>query len=83
MVMLDRKSKRLVEFNSTQDFDLTAVIGAIDSYKEKGFSYSKYFNSDISLLEDNMTPHQFEQIETTHKRMLKEAQTLPEPSPAE
>lgn len=34
MVMIDKKSKRLVEFNSTQDFDLKAVVGIMDSYQE-------------------------------------------------
>ena len=34
MVMIDKKSKRLVEFNSTQDFDLKAVVDIMDSYHE-------------------------------------------------
>ena len=34
MVMIDRKNKRLVEFNSTPDYDLKAVINDMDTYEE-------------------------------------------------
>ena len=57
MVMVDRKSKRLVEFNSTPDFDLKAVMAFMDTYEEKNFQLTKYFNEDLPLLEQNMTPH--------------------------
>jgi len=30
--MIDRKNKRLVEFNSTPDYDLKAVIADMDTY---------------------------------------------------
>ena len=71
MVMIDRKNKRLVEFNSTPDYDLKAVIADMDTYKDNDIELRKYFNEDLPLLEQNMTPHQFEQIETAHKRMLR------------
>jgi len=71
MVMIDRKNKRLVEFNSTPEYDLKAVIADMDTYEENGIQLRKYFNEDLPLLEQNMTPAQFEQIETAHKRMLR------------
>ena len=72
MVMRDTKTKRLVEFNSTPDFDLKAVIATLESPDQ--FDLRKYYNEDLPLMEQNMTPHQFEQLETTHKKMLKALQ---------
>ena len=34
MVMVDKKSKRLVEFNSTPDFDLKTVVDLMDTHED-------------------------------------------------
>jgi hypothetical protein len=75
--MLDKKNKRLVEFNSTHRFNIEAVIKA--KKYEQVFDFRKYCNDDLNLLEQNMTPHQFEQIETTYLRSQREhpAEILP------
>ena len=69
LVIKDRHTGKLVEYNSTPDFDLEAVnMAKFDLNLE---SFSKFYNSDLELLGKNMTPLQFEQIETTYKRDLK------------
>ena len=71
LVMRDKKYKRLVEFNSTPDFNLKAVIESLGKDNLDTLQFRKYYNSDLELLEKNMTPAQFEGIETTYKRMLR------------
>ena len=34
MVMVDKKSKRLVEFNSTPDFDLKTVVDLMETHED-------------------------------------------------
>ena len=57
---------------------------ALSEQNLKEVHYSKYYNSDLPLLEVNMTPFQFEQIETTHKSMLRlEREARQEEAPVE
>ena len=70
LVILDKKNQRLVEFNSSDRFNIEAVINT--KKYEQVFDFCKYCNEDLHLLEDNMTPHQFEGIETKYKRTLNE-----------
>lgn len=69
LVILDKKNQRLVEFNSTERFDIEAVINS--KKYERVFDFRKYCNDDLPLLEDNLIPCQFEQIETKFIRQLK------------
>lgn len=70
--MLDRKSKRIVELNSTPEFDLQAVTTAMETLNRNGMEHVKFCNEDLPLLIRNLTPFQFDQLETAHMRMLKE-----------
>ena len=71
---VDRKTKRVFEYCSTPDFNIQAVVAARKDKDKTDFS--KYFNSDYELLLDNMTPRKFQDIETTHKRMLKQVKSI-------
>ena len=71
---VDRQTKRTFEFCSTIDFNLKAVETARQD--KATIDFSKYFNSDYEFLIDSMTPKQFSKVETTHKRMLKELQSI-------
>ena len=69
LVIKDQHTGKLVEYNSSSDFNLEAVFKAkMDLNLE---SFSKFYNSDLELLGKNMTPMQFEQIQTTYKKDLK------------
>ena len=78
LVMRDKKYNRLVEFNSTPDFNLKAVTKSLRKENLDTLQFRKYFNTDLELLEKNMTPAQFESIETTHIRMLRLQLEAPE-----
>ena len=61
MVIYDKKAKKLVEFNSTPEFDHHAVTKLMNP--GSSFNLSKYCNKDLHLLKQNMTPYQFESID--------------------
>ena len=42
LVMLDRKTNKLVELNSTPEFELKAVITAMETLEEKGIKHRKF-----------------------------------------
>ena len=68
--MLDKDNKRIFELTSSPSFNLEAVTKARE--EKSRYEYSRFFNTDLELLKKNMTPHQFQQVETTHKKMLRE-----------
>ena len=53
-VMRDKIKRTMVEFNCTPNFNLEAVIRA--KRDQKHYSFTKYFNSDLELMMQNMTP---------------------------
>ena len=57
MVILDRKSKRIVELNSTPDFNLQAVTSAMEDHEKNGMEHAKFYNVDLPLLIKNTTPY--------------------------
>lgn len=71
MVILDRKNKRLIEFNSSPDFSCKTAKEVLEIAEISNYSFEKYFNEDIKLLEQSMTAYQFSQIETKYKKDLK------------
>ena len=68
--MLDKDNNRIFELTSSPNFNLEAVTKARE--EKSRYEYSRFFNTDLDLLQKNYTPYQFQQVETTHKRMLSE-----------
>ena len=68
--VVDKDNKIMLEFTSTPDFNLEAVVKTRED-KER-YDYSRFFNTDLHLLHENYTPRQFQSVETTHRKILRE-----------
>ena len=71
IAIFDKKTKKLVELNTTPDFNIQTLVRI--SQDMEHLNHQKFCNADYDLLRNNLTPLQFEKIETEtiHQKSLR------------